>query len=1022
MKKQINFKLFCVLKLLFALITCILICSNSIFAQTNNTILIKGIVTDEKKTPLAGASVFEKGTNNATNTKTDGTFKLSVGNNATLLISFTGYKPQEILISNNVPLEVVLQLNSVALNDVVVIGYGTQKKIDVTGSVASINSSTIKDRPSPNALGALAGQVAGVNITSNSGRPGDYRINIRGFNSINASNNPLFVIDGVIGADYSTINPNDIETIDVLKDASSTAIYGARGSGGVIMITTKRGANGKVTVSYNFSGGANTLPKEIPLLNSQQYLALEKAAYAFVPGRTSPNLAMLEPTLFNLDGMAKYNTDWQKELYRPTLSQNHNLSISGGTPDLKYSINYGYQDDEALMLLTYNKKYSARVNVEAKVNPWLTTGLNLSAVYNVERIQDDRVGGLTATREAMEGLPIIPVKMPDGTWGGNFMHLISEGADNPVNIASNYYNINNRSSALANTYFNIKITKDLEFKSSFSGALNNLKNNMANSGSAVQRGLYANISAGQNIDKSVYWQTSNYFTYKKKINTNNSINAILGAESAKTTDETFGASSSNYDGDFYLYNNLGAGTVQNPAYSNAYTWQINSYFSRVFYSYKNRYLLTATGRYDGSSKFGANHKYAFFPSAAFAWRASEESFLKDSKTISNLKLRLSTGSTGNSEIGQYGSLSALSSNTAIFNGSRAVGEVQGTIPNPDLKWEKTIQTDFGFDLGLFNNRIIVTADVYNKVTNDLLLYAPVPVSSGYDNILKNIGSVQNRGLEVALTTVNIEGKFRWSTTLNFAMNKNKILSLGTHNEDIFPGPGFLDQTNILRVGQSVGTFFGLVRAGTWGVNEAAAAAKYNALPGDLKEKDLNNDGVIDGNDRTIIGHAYPKYTGEIINKFSYKNFDLLIDLQVSEGNDVLNLGYATSEDRQTLGNSYTTVLNAWTPANQNTSIAKIRLNSDGPSLRQDSHYIQDGSFIRGRNLSLAYNFSKKVTDNLHLVNLRVFAGVQNAFLITKYKTGYDPEVSTYSQPFAYGIEFYAQPKARTFNFGLNVNF
>ena len=1022
MKQRTKFSSFSKFKMLFSLAACILLFTVPLWAQTKNQIIVKGTVTDEKKIPLAGASIFEKGTHNATNTDANGFFKLNVVTGATLLISYAGYKPQEILIGNNLPVEVMLQPNAVALNDVIVIGYGTQRKVDVTGSVASINSNTIKDRPSANALGALAGQVAGVNITSNSGRPGDYRINIRGFNSINASNNPLFVIDGVIGADYSTINPNDIETIDVLKDASATAIYGARGSGGVIMITTKRGANGKATVSYNFAGGVNTLPREIPLLNSQQYLALEKTAYAFVPGRTSPDLSMLEPTLFNADGTAKYNTNWQRELYKPTLSQNHNLSISGGTPDLKYSMNYGYQDDEALMLLTYNKKYSARINVEAKVNPWLTAGLNLSAVYNVERIQDDRVGGLTATREAMEGLPMIPVKMPDGTWGGNFMHLISEGADNPVNIATNYYNINNRSSALANTYFNIKISKDIEFKSSFSGSLNNLKNNQSNSGSAVQRGLYANISAGENIDKSVYWQTSNYFTYKKKINKDNTINAILGAESAKTTAEAFGASSSNYDGDFYLYNNLGAGTVQNPAYSSAYTWQLNSYFSRIFYTYKGKYLLTATGRYDGSSKFGVNHKYAFFPSAAFAWRASEESFLKDSKTISNLKLRLSTGSTGNSEIGQYGSVSALSSNTAIFNGTRAVGEVQGTIPNPDLKWEKTIQTNFGVDLGLFNNRIIVTADVYNKVTNDLLLYAPVPVSSGFDNILKNIGSVRNRGFELALTTVNLEGNLKWTTTLNFAMNKNKILSLGTHNEDIFPGPGFLDQTNILRVGQSVGTFFGLVRAGTWGTKEAAAAAKYNSLPGDLKETDLNNDGVIDGKDRTIIGHAYPKYTGEIINKFSYKNFDLLIDLQISEGNDVLNLGYATSEDRQTLGNSYTTVLNAWTPDNLNTSIAKIRLNSDGPSLRQDSHYIQDGSFIRGRNLSLAYNFSKRITDQLHLSNLRVFGGVQNAFLITKYKTGYDPEVSTYSQPFAYGIEFYGQPKSRTFNFGLNVNF
>jgi TonB-linked SusC/RagA family outer membrane protein len=1007
------------LKILNFLFFFFLCAATSLYAQEKKS--VSGFIRDENNLVIPGANILEKGTNNATSTNANGAFKLTVKSDAVLVISFVGYKSQEISVGDKSVIETSLEPKTSTLNNVVVIGYGTQRKVDVTGSVASISNNTIKDRPSSNALGALAGQVAGVNITSNSGRPGDYRINIRGFNSINASNNPLFVIDGVIGADYSTINPNDIETIDVLKDASATAIYGARGSGGVIIITTKRGTNGKASVSYDFVGGVNVLPREIPVLNSQQYITLEKAAYAYVPGRAYPDFATLEPTLFNADGTPKYNTDWQKELYKPSFSQNHNLSISGGNPDLRYSMNYGYQDDEALMLFTYNKKYSARVNVDAKIHPWLTTGINLSAVYNVERVQDDGVGGLTATREALEELPIIPVKMPDGSWGGNFMHQASEGADNPVNLATNHYNINNRIVALANTYFNVKFSDALEFKTSFSGQVNSLKNNLANSGSAVQRGLYGNITAGENIDKSVYWQSSNYFTYKKKVDKNN-FNAILGVEWAKTTDETLGVSTSNFDSDFYLYNNLGAGTVPSPPTSGSYAWQLNSYFSRLIYSYDDKYLFTATGRYDGSSKFGANHKYAFFPSAAVAWRVTQEDFLKNSKTISNLKVRLSTGSTGNSEIGQYQSLSTLASNTAIFGGNRAGGVVQGTIPNPDLKWEKTDQENFGIDLGLFNNRINLTADIYNKVTKDLLLYAPVPLSSGYDNVLKNIGSVRNRGFEISLNTYNLVGAFKWSTILNFSVNRNKILSLGTHNEDIFPGPGFLDQTNILRVGQPVGTFFGLVREGTWGTNEAVEAAKYGAKPGDLKEKDLNGDGIIDGKDRTIIGHAYPNYTGEIINKFSYKNFDLLIDLQISQGNDVLNLAYATSEDRQTLANSYTTVLNAWTPTNQNTSIAQVRLNSDGPSLRQDSHYIQDGSFIRGRNISLAYNFPKSVAENLHLNNLRVFAGVQNAFLITKYKTGYDPEVSTYPQPFAYGIEFYAQPKARTFNFGCNINF
>ncbi len=984
--------------------------------------VVSGTIQDENKAPLAGASILIKRTRSAVTTDEKGAFTIHTGPDDVLVVSYTGYQSMEIPVRGQTVFNIQMKPGGKSLGDVVVIGYGTQRKVDVTGSVASVNSAVIRERPSPNALGALAGQVPGLNITTNSGRPGDYRINIRGFNSINASNNPLFVVDGVIGVDYTTINPNDIATIDVLKDASSTSIYGARGSGGVIIITTKHGINGKAVANYSFVGGYNVLPREIPLLNSTQYQAMEKAAYAYVPGRAYPDFATLEPSLYKPDGTPRYNTDWQKEVYKPTFSQNHNLSVTGGNEDLRYSMNYGYQDDEALLLLTYNKKYSMRINVDGKVNDWLSTGLNLSGTYFRERIQDDQVGALTATREVMEAMPMIPVKMPNGSWGGNWMHLASEGADNPVNILETKYNINNRTVVLGNTYFNIRLSHDLDFRTSFSGQINTNKNNNAASGSAVQRGIYQNISAGVNSDKAVYWQSSSYFTYKKAINPDNNLNVMLGAEWAKNSYEIVSASASNFDGNFYLWNNLGAATVPNPPTSSAYDWQINSYFSRVIYALKNKYLFTATGRYDGSSKFGANHKYAFFPSAAFAWRVSEEDFLKQSQTISNLKLRVSYGSTGNSEIGQYQSISSLTSNTAIFNGARAAGEVQGSMPNPDLKWEKTNQFDFGVDLGLFGNRINVVADIYDKETKDLLLSAPVPLTSGYETILKNIGSVRNRGIELGLMTYNLMGPLKWNTTVNFTVNRNKILALGTHNEDIFPGPSFLDQTNILRVGEQVGTFFGLVREGTWSTAEAAKAATYNAKPGDLKEKDLNGDGKIDGNDRTILGHAYPTYTMELINKFSYKNFDLLIDLQVSQGNKVLNLSYSTSEDRQTLANSYATVLNAWTPTNQNTNIAQVRLNSDGPSLRQDSHYLNDGSFIRGKNIALGYNFPRRLTESMHINSLRVYAGVQNAFLITKYKYGYDPEVSTYPQAFAYGIEFYALPKARTFNFGVNVGF
>ncbi|MEZ2336348.1 SusC/RagA family TonB-linked outer membrane protein [Mucilaginibacter sp. RCC_168] len=986
---------------------------------------ISGSVKDLRGTPLVAASVRVKGTSTGTLTDKYGAFTIKLPAGKTVLtVTYVGYEAIEVDVASKTFSSAIVLKESSSLKEVVVVGYGTQRKIDVTGSIGSVNSRAITERSSPDAIGALQGQVPGVNITQNSGKTGDYRINIRGFNSINASNNPLFVIDGVIGADYSAINPNDIDKIDVLKDASASAIYGARGSGGVIIITTKQGNyNRPTTLSYNAVGGFNSLQREIPVLNSTQYQAMEKQAYAN-SGVPYPNFGVLEPDLFKPDNTPRYNTDWQKEVYKPTFSQNHNLSVSGGTDASKFNLAVGYQDDRPLSLFTYNKKFSARLNVDSKINQWLNAGLNISGIYNLSKTNDGF--GYGVQRMALESLPYIPVKLPNGKWGSDGMHLLGESTPaNPVADATNDLDLTHRTLTFANTYLEAVLSPNLSFKTSLSGQVNSSKNNFAYSSDLLDRGQYNGINASISTDQNLYWQSSSYFTYNNTFGRIHKINATLGAEWSQTSDETFADGVNGFDSSYFLFNNLGAANIANPPTSAAYKKQTNSYFGRVVYSLSDKYLFTATGRYDGASVFGENHKFAFFPSAAIAWRVSQEDFLKNSKLISNLKLRLSYGSTGNSSIDSYRSLSTLSTNYAIFSGTRTAGVVQGVIPNSDLKWEQTNQLDLGLDLDLFHGRINIVADVYNKVTHNLLLNAPVPLSTGYDNVLKNIGSVGNKGLELGITSNNLTGDLTWSTTLNLAFNKNKVLALGTNNEDIFPGPSVLDQIGILRVGQPVGSLWGYKQDGTWGSDEAAQAAKYGKRPGDIKVVDLNNDGQINSKDQTILGHSYPNYTGEFINRLKYKNFDFSLDIGFSQGNSVFNIGVLIQEQRQTYANAFTTVRNAWTPANQKTDVGYVRLNNDphGSTLLQTSRYVYDGSFIRGRNMTLGYTFPQSIANKFSMSSLRVFAGLQNFFMLTKYKIGHDPEASSWapSLPFAYGIDLYGEPRPRIFNLGLSMN-
>jgi TonB-linked SusC/RagA family outer membrane protein len=573
-------------------------------------------------------------------------------------------------------------------------------------------------------------------------------------------------------------------------------------------------------------------------------------------------------------------------------------------------------------------------------------------------------------------------------------------------------------------YLDFIINPELSIKSTFAIDVSNGKTNYYSGKELIQFSKNQGGIARISTQNQVYWQNENYLNWNKQFNPDNRLNLMVGLSWQQRYTENLGAESRNFSDDFYQWHNLGAGSVPMPSSSSDSRWSINSYFARANYNFKERYLFTATGRIDGSSKFGKNNRYAFFPSAAFAWRVSEESFLKDSGLIDNLKLRTSIGATGNQEIGNYAFMQNLASTNVIFADTYYTALYRNTFGNADLRWEKTTQWDIGVDIGLFNSRVNFSADYYNRTTSDLLLNAPIPSSSGLRTILRNIGSVNNKGLELALNTVNVKSdNFRWTSNFLFHTYKNKVVSLGDNDEDIYPGPNH-PQGNlvILRVGQPVGSFWGYTRLGTWAENEAAEAAKYSRLPGDVKYKDLNNDDRINSDDNSIIGNSSPDWTLTFSNEIVWKNFDFAFDIRVVYGNNVINGSTHNAEDRSGVANGFRTNMDAWTPTNQNTMVAQRRPMSSYYDSYPDTRWMQDGSFLRGQNFVLGYTFGQPVLKRAGISSLRLYASAQNLFCITNY-TGYDPEVTTNEgAAFGQGIDDFSEPRARTYVFGLSVKF
>ncbi|GGC07240.1 SusC/RagA family TonB-linked outer membrane protein [Dyadobacter sediminis] len=1024
---------------------------------------LKGKVTDKTNGEgLPGVNVVVKGTSTGTTTDGTGNYTISVPDNgATLVFSFVGYISQEIAVGNRSELDVAIESDSKALSEVVVIGYGTARKSDLTGAVGSVKEEQLKERPAPSLNQALQGKVSGVQVNVNSGRPGGRsNVRIRGFSSINSSNNPLYVVDGVMlpqgtqnqyssAIDY--INPNDIVSVEVLKDASSTAIYGARGANGVILIQTKKGRSGEGIITYNVDVSVPTIgPKRPHTLNAQQYLDVEDLAYANIekfdpagwasgkyanlnPQTRRRDFSVQHPDVFTLapDGSYKpnYDTDWFKEATQNKISQNHQLGFSGGNEKTTYALSLGYRDDQGLLKESYLNRYSTRFSIDDQVKKWLKIGATLSYNNQSENLVDinDAV-----PRQMVEDFPFLPVRYPNGTFANNRDYPQAEGSFSSIHRLSGRKYIVNTATTLGSLYGNLTLAKGLELRSVLGI---NVVNQEVNQSQTRTLAISEFGTASKDARKETFWSWENYLTYNKTVGIH-AFNALAGISWQKTNVATTGASVRNFSTDYFGYENLGAGATLPGVNSGAQSFAFNSYFGRINYTLLDKYLVTFTGRADGSSKFGENHKFAFFPSAALAWKVSDEEFLKGNSIISSLKLRTSYGLTGNSEIPPYSSLSLLSSTYAtVYNDARVSGTGINRLANPDLKWEKTAQTDAGVEISFLKGRISVEADFYYRKTTDMLLDAPVPRSSGYAVIRKNIGSMQNKGFEFTLNTTNIErGDFTWNTSFNISLNRNKVLSLATPS-DIFGvgGPNFTNQTGIIRIGEPVGSFWGLIREGTWSEAEKDQASKFTSyrnnltmLPGDIKYKDINGDGAITDADRTIIGNGSPKAWGTFSNTVRFKNFDLTFDVQYSYGNDVMDMTLHPSEDRVSIANSYTSVLNAWTPTNQNTPVAQIRETRAGYVTNVDSHWIFDGSFLRGRNLLLGYNIPSDVISKIKLSKLRVYLSAQNFFLVTKYPHG-DPEVTPTngdqnSNVFSQGMIWHGYPKPTTYMAGLQIAF
>jgi TonB-linked SusC/RagA family outer membrane protein len=1017
------------MKHILSSILCLLVgLQSTLLAASNNKLpprpITGRIIDASTNSGLPGVSIVVKGSAIGTNSDANGRYTINVSDNkAVLVFSYVGYLKQEIQVGTQTEVNVTLVSDNKTLDEVIVTGYGQVRKSDLTGAVGTVKGEDLTRGPISSITQGLQGQTSGVQITRMGGQPGEGTVvRIRGGNSLTGGNEPLYVIDGVQMYDESgaDLNPNDIESLEVLKDASATAVYGARGANGVILVTTKRGKEGKLKVDYQTYVGTQRNIRYLDLLNAKQYATLANARN--IEAGRAPRF-----TQGYVDSLGA-GTDWQREIFRPASIQNHQLNFSGGSLTNRYFISAGYYNEKGTIIGSDFKRYSVRANLDLRsannkfhILSGITATNSLGNVVQSDQDGDGRSNFLSSIiGSAILFSPIAPVRQANGSFtpGNPDFPLV----DNPVATALAVTNKRNRNRLVANLSADYVLGGGFSLKTTLGADLGYSKQTQYLPREGIVFGASAKGWAGITSSQTFNWISSTQLDWNRTLGTRHSIGATLVYELQSNRAESAFVSAQNFTNDNLGANNLSSASVFNRPSSSITETGLVSYLGRVNYSYNNRYLLTASVRRDGSSRFGANNRFAVFPSAALAWKVTEEEFMKNAPSISNLKIRASYGVVGNQEIGAYSAYSALSPGSYTFNNILVTGLYPSRIGSSDLKWETTRQINAGIDLGLFSNRIGLTVDYYVKHTYDLLFNQPLPQSSGFDTGLQNIGELQNKGVEFLLNTKNTVGEFKWSTDFNISFNRNKVVSLG--GPLITPGDagsGFLaiPAFTQLMVGEPVGTFYGFVRDGIFqNQAEVDASAQKTDRPGYIRYKDLDGNGTIDANDRTIIGNAQPDFIYGLTNNFSWKNFDLSIFIQGSQGNDVLNAQRKNLDRFTAEGNASTLSLDYWSPTNPTASQPSL----NNPNIRYDSRYVEDGSYVRLKNLTFGYTFPRTLLSRIKLSSARLYFSGQNLITLTNY-TGYDPEVSRFRQSnTSPGVDAGSYPVSRAYTLGLNVSF
>ncbi len=1044
-----------------SLIVILLFIPISAFSQIN----ITGKVVTKDGAPIERASVEIKGTQVGTTTNANGVFELK-GIDAvagTLVISSVGFKKQEISIGSRTSFNIVLTTTVPELDDIVVVGYGNRKKSDLTGSVATISSDNLKERAVVNFGEAMAGQLAGVQVQQITGAPGGegLSVKIRGTGSITQSNSPLYVVDGYPMEDgaFRLINPSDIESLQVLKDASSTAIYGSRGANGVVIITTKKGKSGKTSISFNTFAGYQERTKTMPVMSRDQYVQwfmdgrnqawLDQQIIGADPDKSphtvnDPNTRrMVYPSSNSLymipDGKNgyKYNfldpqsiakmpdNNWQDLLFRKAKMQQYELSVTGGTEKTTYAFSGSYMKQEGISLNTDYQRFNFRNNIESKISKQFRVGLNLNAYYANGHEQAN--GKDAPILYSLLLPPIFNLHNEDGTYGSMVRNpeVLAGDVANPIGIAKQVLRLRKRYGWLGTLYAELDILENLKYRININGSIQN--NNYETfepstvdfDGSKAPRPARSVNEQNDDFD----WVIEQTLSYTKKFGEKHDVVLLGGFSSQKHNNEYMYGEARGFPND--VIQTLNAGTpYQLSSTKSAYS--MLSYFGRANYTYDNRYLLTATVRSDGSSRFGENKKWGVFPSVSAAWRISQEKFMTNfSETISDLKLRVSYGIAGNNRIGNYSSIGLLS--TGFYPTGDALQSTvnPNTVPNNDLGWEKVLQSNIGFDLGLFNNRVRLEGDVYSSKSIDLLLNVPVPTITGYSTQITNIGKVLNKGTELLVSTRNLIGEFKWSSSFNIAFNKNEVLEVGPGRQPIYASAPNANNSFITLPGYPIASFYGYVYQGVFlsqkdlDQNPHLPADKV----GDGRYLDVNHDGKLDQTDKAILGNNQPNYTGGFSNNFSYKNFTLSSQLSFSQGahlfsffNRMVGIYHG---DRNTLLFQE----NRWRSVDQPGDGIHFRATRNPTGWQRDpsSAWITDGSYIRLRNVTLAYDVDAGKMRTLKISGLRFYVTGQNLYTWTKY-TGFDPETSSEGDGLSRGGDYLGYPAARSIIVGLNLTF